>query len=144
MWVRIYDDLGPPPVKPHKLNINSFLLYSSEHWEEVKTRLTEQRLKNNKRPKQSERDQVRVELGRMWGALDEEEKKKYTEQTARNREENERAFKAWSVRAADWDRRTWEVKDVWVKEGNSFDEFVKRKREEDEAWAEEVAKRQRV
>ena len=144
MWVRIYDDIGPPPIKPQKLNINSFLLYSSEHWEEVKTRLTEQRLKNNKRPKQSERDQVRVELGRMWAALTEEEKKKYTEQTTRNREENDRAFKEWSVKAADWDRRTWEVKDVWVKEGNSFAEFVKRKREEDEAWAEEVAKRQRV
>ena len=144
MWVRIYDDLGPPPTKPQKLNINSFLLYSSEHWEEVKTRLIEQRLKNNKRPKQSERDQVRVELGKMWASLTEEEKKKYTEQTARNREENERAMKGWSVKAADWDRRTWEVKDVWVKEGNSFEEFVKREREEDELWAEEVAKRQRV
>jgi monoamine oxidase len=144
MWVRIYDDLGPPPTRPAKQNINSFLLYSSEHWEEVKIRLASERARAGKKPKQSERDQVRVELGKLWANSTEEEKKPYTEKTTRNREENERAIKEWSVKAAEWDRRTWEVKDVWIKEGNSFEEFCKRKREEDEEWNEEVAKRQRV
>ena len=64
MWVRIYNDLGPPPTKPAKLNVNAFLVYSSEHWEEVKLRLADERIKYNKKPKQSERDQVRVELGK--------------------------------------------------------------------------------
>lgn len=141
MWVRIYNDLGPPPTKPAKLNINSFLLYSSDNWEAVKTRLAEERVRLNKKPKQSERDQVRVELGKMWAALSDEEKKPYTDRTGKNREENDRATKEWSVKAAEWDRRTWEVKDVWVKEGNSFEEFVKRKREEDAEWEEERIKR---
>ena len=144
MWVRIYNDLGPPPTKPAKLNINSFLLYSSEHWEEVKLRLADERVKFNKKPKQSERDQVRVELGKMWAALTEEEKKKYTDVTSRNREENERGLKEWSVKAAAWDKRTWEVKEVWIKEGNGFEDFVKRKRDEDREWEEERAKRMKT
>ena len=141
MWVRIYNDLGPPPTKPAKLNINSFLLYSSEHWEEIKLRLADERVRFNKKPKQSERDQVRVELGKMWAALTEEEKKKYTDVTSRNREQNERGLKEWSVKAAAWDKRTWEVKEVWIKEGNGFEDFVKRKRDEDREWEEERAKR---
>ena len=144
MWVRIYNDLGPPPTKPAKLNINSFLLYSSEHWEEVKLRLADERVKFNKKPKQSERDQVRVELGKMWAALTEVEKKKYTDVTSRNREENERGLKEWSVKAAAWDKRTWEVKEVWIKEGNGFEDFVKRKRDEDREWEEERAKRMKT
>lgn len=144
MWVRIYNDLGPPPTKPAKLNINSFLLYSSEHWEEVKLRLADEHVKFNKKPKQSERDQVRVELGKMWAALTEVEKKKYTDVTSRNREENERGLKEWSVKAAAWDKRTWEVKEVWIKEGNGFEDFVKRKRDEDREWEEERAKRMKT
>ena len=144
MWVRIYNDLGPPPTKPSKLNINAFLLYSSEHWEEVKLRLADERVKFNKKPKQSERDQVRVELGKMWAALTEEEKKKYTGVTSKNREENERGLKEWSLKAAAWDKRTWEVKEVWIKEGNGFEDFVKRKRDEDRDWEEERAKRAKM
>ncbi|RMZ87785.1 hypothetical protein DV736_g4989, partial [Chaetothyriales sp. CBS 134916] len=62
MWVRIYDDLGPPPPKPAKHNINSFLMFSGDHWEITKARLAEEREKLHKKPKQSERDQVRIEL----------------------------------------------------------------------------------
>ncbi|KAJ4522696.1 hypothetical protein HRR75_001090 [Exophiala dermatitidis] len=131
MWVRIYDDLGPPPVKPAKLTVNAFLLYSGEHWDEVKNRLGGERKKTGRKSKHSERDQVRIELGKMWAALSEEEKKPYTDRIQQNREENERAMKEWAAKAAEWDRRTWEVKDVWIKEGNSFEEFCRRKREDD-------------
>lgn len=143
MWVRIYNDLGPPPAKPSKLNINAFLLYSGEHWDAVKTRLAEEKAASGKpkKQKQSERDQVRVELGKMWANLDEEGRKPYTDKVAANREENDKAWKEWAVKAAEWDKRTWEVKDVWVKEGNSFEEFVKRKREEEDRLDEEWAKR---
>lgn len=144
MWVRIYDDLGPPPVKPSKANVNSFLIFSGDHWEEVKNRLAETR-KSGKKGKHSERDQVRIEMGKMWAALSEAEKKPYTDQTNKNREENEKAMKEWAAKAAEWDRRTWEVKDAWIKEGNSFEEFCKRKREDDEAMsAADQAKRAKI
>jgi len=144
MWVRIYDDLGPPPPRPQKFNVNAFLLYSGEHWEEVKAKMVEERTKMGKKTKQSERDQVRVELGRMWAALSEEQRAPYTDKTAKNREENERAMKEWQAKAAEWDRRTWEVKEVWIKEGNGFDEFCRRKREEDAAMDAKEAKRAKL
>jgi monoamine oxidase len=150
MWVRIYNDIGPPPPKPPKLNINAFLLYSGEHWEAVKHKLADDKAAKyaalataagkpnpaanlHRKGKQSERDTVRVELGKMWAALDDEGKKPYTDRVQANREENDRLFREWSVKAAEWDKRTWEVKDVWIKEGNSFEEFKKRRREEEEA-----------
>jgi monoamine oxidase len=146
MWVRIYNDLGPPPIRPPKLNINAFLLYSGEHWEAVKTRLAEEKAAagKNKKGKQSERDQVRVELGKMWAAMSEDERRPYTDRVQANRDENEAKIKEWSVKAADWDRRTWEVKDVWIKEGNSFEEFVEKKRAEEAEMDEAFAKRARM
>ena len=149
MWVRIYNDLGPPPIKPQKLNINAFLLYSGEHWEAVKQKLADQKAASAGKPgfkkgKQTERDQVRVELGKMWAAMSEDERKPYTDKVAANREENDKGFKEWSIKAADWDRRTWEVKAVWVKEGNSFEDFVEKKRQEEEIMDEEARKRARL
>ena len=131
MWVRIYDDLGPPPTKPQKLNINAFLIFSGEHWESFKTRLATERESMNKKPKQSERDQVRVELGKLWSSLTDEGKSKYTDQTKANKDENDKKFKEWAEKARDWDRKTWEVKAVWVSEGNEFEEWCKRVREEE-------------
>jgi monoamine oxidase len=146
MWVRIYNDLGPPPVRPQKMNVNAFLLYSQEHWEAVKTRLAEAKAAAGKpkKTKQSERDQVRVELGKMWAAMSEELRKPYTDRVQANRDENEAKLKEWSVKAAEWDRRTWEVKDIWIKEGNSFEDFVERKRAEEDAMDEMIAKKSRV
>ena len=131
MWVRIYDDLGPPPVKPTKMNINAFLMFSGEHWEGIKNRLVEERERLNKKPKQSERDQVRVELGKLWAAMTDEDKSKYTDITKKNKDENERLSKEWQEKAREWDKRTWEVKAVWVAEGNDFEEWCQRVREEE-------------
>ncbi|ETN37186.1 uncharacterized protein HMPREF1541_08176 [Cyphellophora europaea CBS 101466] len=146
MWVRIYNDLGPPPVRPTKLNINAFLLYSGEQWDAVKTRLAEQKAAAGKpkKTKQSERDQVRVELGKMWAALSEDEKQPYTDRVAKNRQENDDKFKEWSAKAVEWDRRTWEVKAAWIKEGNSFEEFCAKKREEEDAMDDARDKRVRI
>lgn len=144
MWVRIYDDLGPPPVRPPRTHINAFLLYSGEHWDQIKTKLADIRKITGKKSKQSERDQVRVELGKMWAALSEEERAPYVDKTNKNREENDRLVKEWQVKAAEWDRRTWEVKDEWIKEGNSFEDFCKRKREDDEAMDLENAKKAKI
>lgn len=132
MWVRIYNDLGPPPVKPTKLNVNAYLMYQMEQWDAVKAALHEaQRASGKKGGKDKhERDKVRVEIGKMWNDLGEEAQKPYKDTVERNRLENERAMKEWRAKAEDWDRRTWEVKAVWVSEGNTFEEFVKRTKEE--------------
>lgn len=132
MWVRIYNDLGPPPVKPSKLNVNAYLMYQMEQWDSVKQTLADtQRASGKKTGKDKhERDKVRVEIGRMWNDLGEDAQKPYKDTVERNRIENERGMKEWRGKAEEWDRRTWEVKAVWISEGNSFEEFVRRTREE--------------
>ena len=143
MWVRIYNDLGPPPTRPAKRNINAFLIFSMEHWNSVKERFSQPSTASSSgssssptpRPKprgaKTERDAVRVELGKMWAKTDDEGKKKYYDTTNKNREENEREQAEWLVKAKEWDRRTWEVKEAWIKEGNGFEEWCKRRREEE-------------
>ena len=146
MWVRIYNEIGPPPVKPPKSNVNAFLMYQMQHWERIKGEVQAKRAAAPRRGKQqSERDEVRTELGKMWAALSEEAKTPYTEEARTNREENDKLFKEWQVKAAQWDKRTWEVKAAWIEEGNSFEEFCKRKREEDAVMdADANAKRVKV
>lgn len=131
MWVRIYNDLGPPPQRPPKANVNAFLIFSMEHWNPVKERLTALRKSSNRKGTKAERDAVRVELGKMWAALSAEKKAPYFEETKKNRDQNELEQSEWLKKAQEWDRRTYEIKDIWIKEGNSFEEFCARKRAED-------------
>ena len=134
MWVRIYNDLGPPPPKPTKSNVNAYLMYQMEKWDEVKNRLQEAWVSSGKKAGKDkhERDKVRVEIGRMWNELGEVHQRPYKDTVENNRVKNEQAFKEWQAKAVEWDRRTWEVKDVWIKEGNGFEEFCERMRKERE------------
>jgi len=134
MWVRIYDDIGPPPVKPQKLNVNAYLMYQMDQWDLVKTKLHEAQTVSGKKAGRDkhERDKVRVEIGRMWNELGEEAQKPFKDKVENHRLVNEREMEEWKKKAAEWDRKTWEVKDIWIKEGNSFEEFCARAREEQE------------
>lgn len=132
MWVRIYNDLGPPPSKPAKQNVNAYLMYQMAHWETVKSRMQEQAAHAGRKlgtKDRHERDKVRVELGRMWAALTEAEQQPYKDQVEANRQANEKKFNEWKTACADWDRRTWEVKAVWVAEGNDLESFCRRMRD---------------
>lgn len=143
MWVRIYNDLGPPPPKPQKLNVNAFLMFQMEKWDEVKTRFQEASANSTKRGKDKhERDKVRVEIGRMWNELGEEAQRPYKDTVEKNRLDNESSFKEWQAKAQEWDKRTWEVKDIWIKEGNSYEEFCQKARDEQEEFDGRVLKRE--
>jgi monoamine oxidase len=145
MWVRIYDDLGPPPTKPPKSGLNPFLLYQKEHWNAVKDRLDMAKQQSSgKAGAKAGRDEVRIELGKMWKALDEEGKKPFLDETQRNKSENTERWKEYAVKAAEWDRRTWEVKAVWISEGNSFEAFCERERQDDVDMGYDLNKKAKV
>ena len=145
MWVRIYNDLGPPPIRPVRSGLNPFLLYQKDHWNAIREHCDAAKQRSSGRPDaKAGRDDVRIELGKMWRALDDESRRPYIEETARNKADNEEKSQEWKVAAAEWDRRTWEVKAVWVAEGNSFDEWCRRKQEEDERIRFDHLKRVRV
>ena len=145
MWVRIYDDLGPPPTKPLKSGLNPFLLYQKEYWNAVKDRLDVAKQQSSGKPgAKAGRDEIRIELGKMWKALDEEGKKPFLDETQKNKSENMEKWKEYAVKAADWDRRTWEVKAVWISEGNSFEAFCERQRQQEAAMASDLSKKAKV
>ncbi len=131
MWVRIYNDLGSPPKVPAKAGLNPFLLYQKEHWDAVKQGCDQvKQQKSGKAEAKAGRDEVRIELGKMWKALDEEGKRPYLEETKRNKSDTAEKIAEWRVKAKEWDNKTYLVKAVWEKEGNTFEEFCQRARED--------------
>lgn len=130
MWVRIYNDLGWPPKKPDKSGLNPFLLYQKEHWNSVKDRCDITKQQNSGKPDaKAGRDEVRIELGKLWKALDQEGKKPFLDETAKNKAILTEKAAEWTAKASEWDKKTWEVKAVWIAEGNSFEEFCEVNRE---------------
>jgi monoamine oxidase len=114
MWAAIYAELGPPEPRPVKIGLNPFLLYQKDYWYKAKERCDEARRVSSKNPSaKAGRDEIRHALGQMWRAASEEEKRPYLEQIAVNRQTNTKSWDQWSERVAEWEKRTYEVKDRW-------------------------------
>jgi HMG-box domain len=128
MWDHIYSTIGFAPPQPSKSGTNPFLLYQKDHWNACKERCdARNRASTGKVSAKSGRDEVRIELGRMWKLLSDEEKAPYSERTKTHKEANDGAIVAWKAACVEWDKRTWEVKDEWVKQGNAFEEWVRKR-----------------
>ena len=127
LWDYIYSVLGFAPAKPAKSGINPFLLFQKEHWATCKERCdkAKQATSKSKNPSSAKasRDDIRIELGRMWRDATEVEKQPFVDETRRNKEENEKSIKDWESQAREWDRRTWEVKAEWEKKVGGFEEW---------------------
>jgi monoamine oxidase len=126
MWDHIYSTIGFAPPQPSKSGTNPFLLYQKEHWNACKERCdARNRTSTGKANAKSGRDEVRIELGRMWKLLSEEEKAPYNERTKTHKEANDGAIEAWKAACVEWDKRTWEVKDEWIQQGNAFEDWLR-------------------
>lgn len=130
MWVRIYEDLGPPPLRPQKENVNAYLIYSSEHWDAVKKQIEAD--KGRGRGSNDSVKKIRGTLSKMWKDVSAEEKAIFERRVREAKARNDEKIREHEEKAREWDRRTWLIKEVWVNEGNSFEEFCKRKNAEDE------------
>lgn len=130
MWDYIYSAIGFAPPQPSKSGTNPFLLFQKDHWNACKERCdVKKRTSSGKGNAKSGRDEVRIELGRMWKLLSDEEKAPYLERTKIHKDANDGAVVAWKAACVEWDKRTWEAKDIWIKQGNAFDEWVKKRNE---------------
>jgi monoamine oxidase len=128
LWDHIYSTIGFAPPQPSKSGTNPFLLFQKEHWNACKERCdSNKRASAGKVSGKTGRDEVRIELGRMWKLLSDEEKAPYTERTKAHRGANDEALLAWKTACVEWDKRTWEVKDEWIRQGNGFDEWVRKR-----------------
>lgn len=124
MWTAIYAEIGPLPPRPRKKALNPFLSYQKDFWAKCKAQCDEARRASSKNPHaKAARDEIRHALGQMWRNAPAEEKRPYLEQVERNRRENEAALDKWKGEAVEWERRSFEVKDVWCG-ANPFEEWV--------------------
>ncbi|KAJ5732528.1 Winged helix-turn-helix transcription repressor DNA-binding [Penicillium malachiteum] len=124
MWTTIYAEIGSQPPRPQKLGLNPFLLYQKDFWGICRDQCDEsRRVASNNPGAKAPRDEIRHALGQMWRNAPAEQKKPYLDSIEANRVENARANEAWKVAAAEWDRRSFEVKDRWCTE-NPFDDWV--------------------
>ncbi|KAJ5949557.1 hypothetical protein N7454_001141 [Penicillium verhagenii] len=123
-WTAIYAEIGPAPVRPPKVALNPFLLYQKDFWSKCRDQCDEARRAGPSKPNaKAGRDEVRHALGQMWRNASAQEKKPYLDAIEVSRAQNDRAWSEWKVEAAEWDRRSLEVKAAWCGE-NPFDEWV--------------------
>ena len=125
MWDYIYSTIGFAPPQPSKSGTNPFLLFQKEHWNACKERCeSKKRDSTGKVNTKTGRDEVRIELGKMWKLLSDQEKAPYIDRTKTHKDANDKALAAWKNACVAWDKRTWEAKDEWIKQGNEYDEWV--------------------
>ncbi|KAK2768585.1 hypothetical protein FQN54_000441 [Arachnomyces sp. PD_36] len=126
LWTAIIAELGPAKPRPPKPGLNPFLLYQKDYWHICKQKCDEAAVRKAK-PKskataKAPRDEIRQALGQMWRDAEEEIRRPYLDQTARNRTEGDEAFRKWKEEYDVWERRTYEVKDRWCRD-NPWEEF---------------------
>ncbi|CEO60023.1 hypothetical protein PMG11_04666 [Penicillium brasilianum] len=123
MWTAIYAELGPTPTPPAKAGRNPFLLYQKDFWAKCKEQCDEaRRVASNNPNSKASRDEIRAALGLMWRNAPHEEKQPYIDQVEVNRIANDEAFGKFKEVAAEWNRRSFEVKGKWCVE-NPFEDW---------------------
>ncbi|KAJ5477869.1 hypothetical protein N7530_003378 [Penicillium desertorum] len=124
LWTTIYAELGSAPPRPAKSGLNPFLFYQKDYWARCRDQCDEARRAASNNPNaKAPRDEIRAALGQMWRSATPADKKPYLEQTEINRRANAEAWEKWKVDVAEWERKTFVVKDRWCAE-NPFDEWV--------------------
>ncbi|PYH30891.1 putative lysine-specific histone demethylase Aof2 [Aspergillus neoniger CBS 115656] len=114
MWAAIYEELGAPPPRPARTALNPFLLYQKDYWGKCRTQCDEARRAATNDPNaKAARDEIRQALGLMWRQASEEVKRPYLEQIEVNRQANAKIWDTWRRDNAEWEKKSYEVKDRW-------------------------------
>lgn len=123
MWEAIIGELGPAEPRPAKKPLNPFLLYQKDYWHICKTKCDDARRASTGNPNaKAARDEIRQALGQMWRDAPGDIRQPYLDQIAVHRRENDESLEKWKERIAEWERKTYEVKDRWCA-ANPFEAF---------------------
>ncbi|KAJ6099632.1 Winged helix-turn-helix transcription repressor DNA-binding [Penicillium canescens] len=124
LWINIYSELGPAPPRPTKSGLNPFLFYQKDYWTQCRDACDQARRTSSNNPNaKAPRDEIRAALGQMWRTASPDIKQPYLDKVEGNRRDNAEAWESWKVTVAEWERRTFEVKDRWCAL-NPFDTWV--------------------
>ena len=110
-------ELGLRPSPPGKPGSNPFLLFTGDHWADVKKACDEARVAATGNPEnKASRNEVRATIGQLWRAAPEEQKRPYFEQTSNNRRVNQEEAATYDARLASWDTRAMELRRDYVRQ----------------------------
>ena len=111
----ILNELGFRPSPPGKPGSNPFLLFTKDHWAEVKQACDDAHFRRSGDPnKKAERNEIRAMVGQIWREANEEAKRPYFEQTESNRKANLEEAATFDARLASWDERAMDVRKQYV------------------------------
>jgi lysine-specific histone demethylase 1 len=100
----ILKELGPRPVKPDRMGVNPYLMFTKDEWYKMKAKCDAEKVAMTGNPNaKAGRDEIRVALGHAWRTASEEIKRPYIEQceNARNSNANfNEKVKLWDAKAA--------------------------------------------
>ncbi|KAJ5779665.1 hypothetical protein N7457_007385 [Penicillium paradoxum] len=124
LWTTIYGELGAAPPRPAKSGLNPFLFYQKDYWTLCREQCDAARRASSNNPNaKAPRDDIRAALGQMWRTATDTTKQPYLDKVEENRRANAEAWEKWKVDVAEWERKTFIVKDRWCAE-NPFDGWV--------------------
>lgn len=124
LWTTIYAELGAAPLRPVKSGLNPFLFYQKDYWTLCREQCDSARRASSNNPNaKAPRDDIRAALGQMWRTAPDATKQPYLDQVEENRRANADAWEKWKVDVAEWERKTFLVKDRWCAE-NPFEGWV--------------------
>ena len=113
----IYRELGFRPSPPGKTGSNPFLLFTTDHWVEVKKACDEARIQATGNPEsKADRNEIRKAVGQLWQSAPEAKKRPYTERSAKSRRANLEEAATFHARLASWDEKAVEVRREYVRE----------------------------
>lgn len=111
----ILNELGFRPSPPGKPGSNPFLLFTKDHWAEVKKACDDAHFLRSGDPnKKAERNEIRAMVGQIWREASDEAKRPYFEQTENNRKANLEEAATFDARLASWDEKAMEVRKQYV------------------------------
>ena len=127
----ILNELGFRPSPPGKPGSNPFLLFTKDHWAEVKKACDDAHFRRSGDPnKKAERNEIRAMVGQIWREASDEAKRPYFEQTESNRKANLEEAATFDARLASWDEKAMEVRKQFVQRHPG----VLSEKEEEEMW----------
>ena len=127
----ILNELGFRPSPPGKPGSNPFLLFTKDHWAEVKKSCDDAHFRRTGDPnKKAERNEIRAMVGQIWREARDEAKRPYFEQTESNRKANLEEAATFDARLASWDEKAMEVRKQFVQRHPG----VLSEKEEEEMW----------
>ncbi|EME44257.1 hypothetical protein DOTSEDRAFT_88470 [Dothistroma septosporum NZE10] len=111
IFATLLGQIGERPVKPGRPNVNPFIQYTKDKWDECAAFCAKQYANVS-----NQRNIVRTTLGKWWKASDGATKQPYLVQSQTAQELADSLRKEWEIKVTQWDQDAKRIKDEYMRE----------------------------